>query len=292
MFTIFLFALGCQEKSLEDSEKVKLKQIKDENISKAKKAVEMQFTDDKNVKRGFELRICTEIQNKIDELPPSKGVFELQQQKNKIVEQVAKKHFISTSQVESIWKKFSGESVYDSSITDEDVEKEMARMEKEKKTCPENMVFVGLFCIDKFEYPNILGAMPEAGVSWYKAQAKCAEKGKSLCTEFEWITACEGFNHFAYPYANDYIYGKCRAGVIWEEGPAKSGDYPDCVSGYGAFDMSGNLAEWTGASDAQAVVRGGTWENQAAFVRCESILRLSPGREYKYLGFRCCAKPE
>ena len=34
------------------------------------------------------------------------------------------------------------------------------------------------FCIDRFEYPNQRGALPEVGMTWEDAQAKCASLGK------------------------------------------------------------------------------------------------------------------
>jgi len=291
----FLIAIiACEEKKEEEPELLKLKHLKDENIARTEKAVEMRFDRSKNVKRNFELKICSEIQIQLDQTPPYETDFELQQQKNRIAEEVARNNYIPVEQVDSIWRKFSGESIYDPTITSQAREEigVTKKPKEKKKRCPENMAFIGLFCIDLYEYPNIRGAIPEGGYPWFKAQAKCAEMGKRLCTESEWLIACTGYNDLNFPYGNNYKDGICRTAVPWEEGPSKSGSHPECISDYGVYDMSGNLAEWVGEKDSLAVVKGGYWEERGAFVSCKSYRHTSPSKHFKYLGFRCCMKPE
>jgi hypothetical protein len=56
------------------------------------------------------------------------------------------------------------------------------------------------YCIDRFEYPNALGAYPVIVVTFREAEALCKKADKRLCTEDEWTFACEGEDVRPYPY--------------------------------------------------------------------------------------------
>src|SRR5689334_13259428 len=58
--------------------------------------------------------------------------------------------------------------------------------------CPPDMALAASFCIDRWEAPNQLGEKPLVMQSAVLAESWCAKKGKRLCTEDEWDTACEG----------------------------------------------------------------------------------------------------
>ncbi|HQK94200.1 MAG TPA: PEGA domain-containing protein [Armatimonadota bacterium] len=103
------------------------------------------------------------------------------------------------------------------------------------------------FCIDKYEYPNFPGATPVAA-TLEQARSLCAAKGKRLCSATEWVAACSGPASWLFPYGNQYDPSKCNtADNPRGGGIAKSGAFPECVSSFGAYDMSGNLAEWVEA---------------------------------------------
>jgi hypothetical protein len=55
-------------------------------------------------------------------------------------------------------------------------------------------------CMDTFEAPNVQGSRPFVMKSGDEAEAWCSERGKRLCTEFEWETACEGDDHAPFGY--------------------------------------------------------------------------------------------
>src|SRR5258708_7453211 len=58
--------------------------------------------------------------------------------------------------------------------------------------CPANMARVGeATCMDRFEAPNVRGGKPFVMQSATDAEAWCDRRQKRLCTEDEWITACE-----------------------------------------------------------------------------------------------------
>jgi formylglycine-generating enzyme required for sulfatase activity len=153
---------------------------------------------------------------------------------------------------------------------------------------PERLVTTEEYWIDKFEYPNILGEMPLVNATWYEAREKCLEQGKDLPTERQWEKACRGPEGFVYPYGNEYDKRKCRTELSWNDGPAASGTYRDCVSGYGVYDMSGNVMEWTlGESVEERAVRGGYWQNIDFYTRCSYRVFYHPTYAAPNIGFRC-----
>jgi hypothetical protein len=56
------------------------------------------------------------------------------------------------------------------------------------------------FCMDRFEYPNVLGQNPLIVVTFPEAEALCKKGSKRLCTVNEWTFACEGEEARPYPY--------------------------------------------------------------------------------------------
>ena len=169
------------------------------------------------------------------------------------------------------------------------------------------MIELAGFSIDRFEFPNTAGALPTVGVSWDEAQELCASRGKRLCSEREWESACRGPENFRYGYGNEYEPRRCNVPFLHEgrwirSGPAASGLHPECASTQGVHDMIGNVWEWTdGWYDADRrwrVVRGGSWFNNVNFARVGGRygLRLTPDYRLDLIGFRCCrsapASPE
>jgi len=100
------------------------------------------------------------------------------------------------------------------------------------------------FCIDKYEYPNFPGATPVTA-TLERARSLCEGQGKRLCSSTEWVAACSGTEEWLFPYGNQYDPSKCNtADNARGGGVAKSGAFSECVSSFGVYDMSGNLAEW------------------------------------------------
>jgi formylglycine-generating enzyme required for sulfatase activity len=79
------------------------------------------------------------------------------------------------------------------------------------------------------------------------------------------------------------------------------GIFPKGASQCGALDMSGNVWEWCQTKwrenyetppdddpegDKTRVVRGGSFGNNARFVRCALRVRYFPNDRYWYFGFR------
>ena len=142
--------------------------------------------------------------------------------------------------------------------------------------CPTDMVLIddglGLsFCIDRYEFPNVPGEEPTVDLPWHRARTACTDVGKVLCTEDEWVRACQG------------TPADLCAGDI---GP--TGSRPECVNDFGIHDMAGNVAEWTATpgTDVAFYVRGGSGADDT--IGCDHRVELQAELRGLELGLRCC----
>jgi formylglycine-generating enzyme required for sulfatase activity len=102
---------------------------------------------------------------------------------------------------------------------------------------------------------SVRGVVP-ATTTWFQAEQMCANAGKELCTNYKWQTAVNGTpdpgNGVTIPYGGS-VMDACNvnhnAGRGSNAGSANSPGntlaHVDCVSGSGAYDMIGNVWEWT-----------------------------------------------
>lgn len=115
------------------------------------------------------------------------------------------------------------------------------------------------FDIDVYEYPNQRGAEPLLVDGWFEAHELCGARGMRLCTTQEWIYACSGPDSLSFssldergalPSSFGLRFCNERGSDLWGEDPdndearAPSGSFPNCSSGTGVFDLTGNTAEW------------------------------------------------
>jgi hypothetical protein len=166
------------------------------------------------------------------------------------------------------------------------------------------------------------GRKPQAYISGTQAQAACKLAGKRLCTQDEWLAACQGPSRFTYPYGNTYQKGACNEGRATNPvndcfGPggsvftgknmndpccvnkpntvAPGGSFSKCVSAYGVYDLHGNLHEWIDAttSSGNGVFRGGFFVDakiNGAGCLYRTVAHAKTYHDYS-TGFRCCADP-
>lgn len=170
------------------------------------------------------------------------------------------------------------------------------------------------YCIDPYEYPNEKGGHPPVNVSAYDGAALCAEKGKRLCYESEWVAACEGPEKLPFPYGlersskmcnidNRYIAPSLErahspnasireAELKRLDQSVSSGSMETCKSGFGVYDLTGNFDEWVltehdRKTSGWAGLKGGAWGH----VRnaCRPITTSHPPQfTYYFISFRCC----
>jgi protein-disulfide isomerase/uncharacterized membrane protein/peroxiredoxin len=170
------------------------------------------------------------------------------------------------------------------------------------------------FYIDSFESSmdakgralSMAGVQP-ANATWYEAKSACEAAGKRLCTSEEWVSACQGApavdddsdGNFAndyveqnqFPYADWYEPRWCRDSEAKDGGgPGATGSMPRCQTpDTGIFDLGGNVAEWSGASESNGRLLGGDYrakDKTGCFRRASTF---GPGHKNVGIGFRCCS---
>jgi protein-disulfide isomerase/uncharacterized membrane protein len=170
------------------------------------------------------------------------------------------------------------------------------------------------FEIDTFESGLKDGAavtgkheIPALRISYYQAKAACETAGKRLCTEREWVSACQGalaiddnengefaddmIEGTAYPYADYHDRSRCWDGrKDTKFRPVYTGEMPGCVTTGGVYDMTGNVEEWVGTTPENAVLLGGAWDTTKDHARCyRRNDTFGAGYSSQRTGFRCCS---
>ncbi len=181
------------------------------------------------------------------------------------------------------------------------------------------------FKIDTFESAvtngkssSTKGAVPGTRMSWYAANDACKAAGKRMCSEQEWIAACQSaapidddkdgefaddlIEGNAYPYGDFHTQRLCWEAHAKDRGrpddqqvnwrPVYTGEMPGCVSADGVYDLAGNMEEWVGESADKAVLLGGAFDTPDDKARCyRRNDTYGAGYANMRTGFRCCANP-
>lgn len=154
------------------------------------------------------------------------------------------------------------------------------------------------------------GLVPAHRVTWYEARDACRAAGMRLCTEQEWVAACQGtaprdddedgewaddiIEGTALPYGDHAEEDRCYTGHRGrDERPVYTGSMPGCISADGVYDLVGNMEEWAGLTEESAVLLGGAFDSRAGRARCyHRNDTFGPGFRHLHTGFRCCAGEE
>ena len=154
----------------------------------------------------------------------------------------------------------------------------------------------------KGNLPPARARLPVTGIDWDDANAYARWAGKRLPTEQEWEFAARGADGRIYPWGNEWKANAANAASSSHNHVAEVGEHTAGPSPFGAYDMAGNVWEWTasdlaaypgGALPGQArgdmkVVRGGSWLEGRSGMTVTTRKGLPPrGGQYSSVGFRC-----
>ena len=155
---------------------------------------------------------------------------------------------------------------------------------------PAGMAHEDGYFIDFYEASNcggaacsIAGVLPWSGLPFEEAKLACNNAGKRLCTLPEWQLTCATGAGLPFPYGEEYVGSACNTETM---SVGTCGNWPDCDTETGVFDLLGNAPEWVVDDDDSPLVAGGSAVD-GANANCQTAVAFEEGLE---AGFRCCLR--
>ena len=150
---------------------------------------------------------------------------------------------------------------------------------------------------------------PVVWISFDQAEAYCKWAGRRLPSEAEWEKAARGEDGRTYPWGEVLDPQKANFGKQWGD-TSRAAIFTDGISPYGAFDMAGNVWQWTAdwfdpsyyksqtdwrnplnsKESHERVLRGGAWDSgdiTRGNIRSAERYPADPNFTGKDTGFRC-----
>jgi formylglycine-generating enzyme required for sulfatase activity len=171
-------------------------------------------------------------------------------------------------------------------------------------------------CVDRFELYESQSLKPVGYMNRASCEDACKAQGKRLLKNKEWLLACEGTKPKAcnifrqspvvrmYRAPEPWIFMgvDCKQGENrWTltcmndprlnemaEGLAVPGEFKDCVSRFGVYDMVGNLGEWV--DEPNGVFNGGLYPMPRSSCQYTTTAH-GPGYSDYSIGCRCGMTP-
>jgi formylglycine-generating enzyme required for sulfatase activity len=159
---------------------------------------------------------------------------------------------------------------------------------------------------------------PVVYVDWNMANTFCQWRGGYLPSEAQWEKAARGTNGNTYPWGNDFLEGAvnfcdktCVSNGVnntYDDGYADTApvdEYPQGISSYNAYNMSGNVWEWVAdwyavypggdpigspyfePEKTYRVIRGGSLDSTIDLLRAANRDPRKPVDADNTIGFRC-----
>jgi formylglycine-generating enzyme required for sulfatase activity len=143
---------------------------------------------------------------------------------------------------------------------------------------------------------------PVVCVDWFQAQQYCEWEEKALPDTLQWWRAALGTldnGKSDYPWGDD-PEPSCELAHIRDDGNNKEslgcglsstatvGSYPRDVSGFGVYDMTGNVEEWViNFEDGEGGLQGSGWQRPSAWIRLSDLSHAATDIVDAFSGFRC-----